>query len=179
MRLLVIARGLNKTPQTASPSSAQGGLYSMPPWFRLFAVDMKQAQSLADEYFKRNPKNTLGNNILIPVIRAAIEIRRHNPEQAIQLLQSTIPYGGAADRWPEYIRGLAYLEQSAEAEAAAEFQKILDHRGWGPTGSYLYPLAHLGLARAAAFTATRRKAARHIRIFSRCGRMLIQIFLFW
>ena len=30
-----------------------------------------------------------------------------------------------------------------------EFQKILDHRGWDPT-AYLYPLAHLGLARAAA-----------------------------
>jgi hypothetical protein len=32
-------------------------------------------------------------------------------------------------------------------EAAAEFQKILDHRGanWGP----LYPLSYVGLARAA------------------------------
>ena len=34
-------------------------------------------------------------------------------------------------------------------EAAEEFQKILDHRGWDVL-SPLYPLAHLELARAAA-----------------------------
>ena len=50
-----------------------------------------------------------------------------------------------------YLRGKAYLRLKRGAEAAAEFQKILDHRGWGPI-SYLYPLAHLGLARAAALT---------------------------
>ena len=33
------------------------------------------------------------------------------------------------------------------SEAAAEFQKILDHRGYAPL-SPLYPLAMLGLARA-------------------------------
>ncbi len=41
------------------------------------------------------------------------------------------------------------LKQSAEA--AAEFQKILDRRGYAPL-SPLYPLAHLGLARATALT---------------------------
>jgi len=43
---------------------------------------------------------------------------------------------------------------------AAEFQKIIDHRGVVAT-SALYPLSHLGLARAAALigdTATSRKA---------------------
>ena len=35
--------------------------------------------------------------------------------------------------------------------ACAEFQKILDHRGYAAL-SPLYPLAHLGLARAAAIT---------------------------
>ena len=52
---------------------------------------------------------------------------------------------------PPYTRGQAYLKLRKGAEAAAEFQKILDHRGWDPI-SYLYPLAHLGLARAAALT---------------------------
>lgn len=33
-------------------------------------------------------------------------------------------------------------------QAIAEFQTIIDHRGWHPL-SPLYPLAHLGLARAA------------------------------
>ncbi|HZN10201.1 MAG TPA: hypothetical protein VFC61_00900 [Blastocatellia bacterium] len=46
------------------------------------------------------------------------------------------------------------------SEAAAEFQEILDHRGWDVL-SPLYPLAHLALARAAALTgdvARNRKA---------------------
>ena len=78
----------------------------------------------------------------------------------MHLLQAVGPYEAAAFFWPNYIRAQAYLRQKAGAEARAEFQKILDHRGWDPT-SYLYPLAHLGLARAAALTgdvATSRKA---------------------
>jgi hypothetical protein len=47
-----------------------------------------------------------------------------------------------------YLRGLAFLRLKQGVEAAAEFQKIVDHRGanWGP----VYPLSYLGLARAAA-----------------------------
>ncbi|MFN0120210.1 MAG: hypothetical protein ACKV2V_06885, partial [Blastocatellia bacterium] len=39
------------------------------------------------------------------------------------------------------------LQLKQTTEAAAEFQKILDHRGYAPL-SPLYPLAQLGLARA-------------------------------
>jgi hypothetical protein len=39
------------------------------------------------------------------------------------------------------------LQFGQGAEAATEFQKILDHRGQAPL-SALYPLSHLGLARA-------------------------------
>ena len=56
-----------------------------------------------------------------------------------------------------YLRGQAYLNQHKGADAAAEFQKILDHRGWQPA-SPLYPLAHLGLARAAALSGDTTKA---------------------
>lgn len=61
---------------------------------------------------------------------------------------------------PAYVRGLAYLRGRAGAEAMAEFQKIIAHRGVVAV-SALYPLAHLGLARAAALfgdTAKSRKA---------------------
>ena len=54
-----------------------------------------------------------------------------------------------AELWPQYLRGHAYLKLQQGVEATAEFQKILDHRGYAPL-SPLYPLAHLGLARAAA-----------------------------
>ena len=46
------------------------------------------------------------------------------------------------------MRGQAYLKLNKAAEAALEFQKILNARGQAAS-SVLYPLAHLGLARAA------------------------------
>ena len=57
------------------------------------------------------------------------------------------------------MRGQAYLKLGKGAEAAAEFQKILDHRGWDPL-SPLYPLAQLGLARAAVLTGDSEKARK-------------------
>ena len=47
-----------------------------------------------------------------------------------------------------YLRGQAYLRLGQNAEAAAEFRKILDHPGWNGYFSPVYPLAHLGTARA-------------------------------
>jgi predicted Zn-dependent protease len=122
-----------------------------------YCGDLGQAQALADEYAKKYPKDTLVNAVGLPNIRALIELRRGNPAQAIQLLQSATAYGGTGGFWPEYIRGQAYLSQRAGAQAAAEFQKILDHRGWAAI-SPLYPLAYVGLARAAALTGDLAKA---------------------
>jgi predicted Zn-dependent protease len=51
--------------------------------------------------------------------------------------------------YPVFVRGEAYLALHQGSEAAAEFQRILDHRGIvlnEPIGA----LAHLGLARAYA-----------------------------
>jgi serine/threonine protein kinase/predicted Zn-dependent protease len=116
-----------------------------------------QAQSLVDELTKRYPLDTLINSIWLPAIRAAIEINRNNPAQAVQLLEATRRYEAAAEFWPQYLRGQAYLRQQKGAEAAVEFQKILDHRGEAPL-STLYPLAQLGLARAAAMAGDTGKA---------------------
>ena len=126
-----------------------------------FCGDLNQAESLADEYAKSYPKDTLINAIRLPLIRAAIEIRRGDPAQAVRLLEPSAAYGGAGGLWPEYVRGLAYLEQRAGAEAAAEFQKILDRKGWGVWPNFfLSPLAHLGLARAAALTGDTAKSRK-------------------
>ncbi|MDQ3667201.1 MAG: protein kinase [Acidobacteriota bacterium] len=121
--------------------------------------ELGQAQSLTDELLRRNPKDTLVNDIWVPVLRASIEIHRGNSAQVIQLLQSASRYEGATFSWPAYLRGLAYLQQRAETEATAEFQKIIDHRGWD-LPSILYPLAHLGLARAAALTGDTAKSRK-------------------
>ncbi|MFN2497546.1 MAG: tetratricopeptide repeat protein, partial [Pyrinomonadaceae bacterium] len=121
--------------------------------------EFSQTQTITGELVRRFPKGTLLNKVLLPLIQARIELHRGNPAQAIQLLEATRLYEGYALFQIAYLRGQSYLNQQRGADAAAEFQKILDHRGWQPT-SPLYPLAHLGLARAAALsgdTTTARK----------------------
>ena len=48
-----------------------------------------------------------------------------------------------------YLRGLAYLQDGSASEAAAQFQRVVDHHGVGPVSAY-WPLAHLQLARTYA-----------------------------
>jgi eukaryotic-like serine/threonine-protein kinase len=95
--------------------------------------------------------------VWLPVARAAIELRRHNPPRAIQILEAVRPYEAAAQFWPAYLRGQADLAEGAGAEAAAQFQYIIDHRGQEPT-SPRYPLAHLGLSRAARLNSDTAKS---------------------
>ena len=91
--------------------------------------------------------------VLQPAIKAEIELNRGNAAGAIELLEASRRYdlGQMAAYWNNYIRGRAYLMQKSGGEAAAEFKSILDHRGTGEF-SPLYPLAHLGLARALAIS---------------------------
>ncbi|MGH9848988.1 MAG: hypothetical protein ACREBD_03945, partial [Blastocatellia bacterium] len=114
-----------------------------------------QAQTLADELARRFPEDTLSQEVWLPLIRAAINLQRsgagNGAAQALEQLRNTSCYEAVAEFWPQYLRGQAYLKLGREAESVAEFQKILDHRGYAPL-SALYPLALLGLARAAALT---------------------------
>ncbi|MGI8734130.1 MAG: protein kinase domain-containing protein [Pyrinomonadaceae bacterium] len=125
------------------------------------------AQTIVDEQAKLYSTDTLLNTMTLPTIRAAIEMRRNNYAQAIQFLQSANRYEGRSQLLVRYIRGQAYLAQRSGTEAAADFQYIVDHRGFSAGGesigifSPLYPLSHLGLARAAMLqgdTAKARKA---------------------
>jgi tetratricopeptide (TPR) repeat protein len=79
--------------------------------------------------------------------------------QAIELLEPAKRFGGAPLAWPQYLRGLAYLKLKSAQEAMGEFQFILDHRGLVPI-SQLYPMAYLGLARAATLAGDAAKS-RH------------------
>lgn len=123
--------------------------------------DLTGAQSLADELTKHFPKETGTIYITVPIIRALIDSNRGNTTQAIDDLQPAMrfEFGGIASYWLNYFRGEIYRKGKMGNEAAAEFRKILDHRGLEPF-SPLYPLAHLGLARSAAMAgdaATARK----------------------
>jgi len=126
--------------------------------------ETSQAQSLIDEMIKEYPKDTLINSLWLPMIRAATALERGNAGAAIKFLQPAIRYEAAAEFWPQYLRGQAYLRLDRAAEAAAEFQKILDHRGQAPL-SILYPLAALGLARTSAMTGDPSKARQSYQDF--------------
>ena len=119
--------------------------------------DAAEAQKVADETSKRFPRHTLWNAAFLPSIQAAIELSRNQPDQAVELLQSAAPYERAY-AYAVYLRGLAYLRAREGSEAAAEFQKILDHKGanWGP----YYPLSYVGVARAAALTGDSARARK-------------------
>ncbi len=60
--------------------------------------------------------------------------------------------------YPTYVRGEAYLAAGQGKEAAAEFQRILDHGGivWN---CWAGALAHLGVARANALQAKKSQGA--------------------
>jgi eukaryotic-like serine/threonine-protein kinase len=121
------------------------------------------AQTIVNDLGKRSSTDTVLNKILLPLIQARLEFQKGDAAGAIQLLEATRPYEGYALFQIAYLRGQALLAQKKAPEAAAEFQKILDHRGSQPT-SPIYSFAYLGLARAAALdgnTAQARDAYQH------------------
>ncbi|HSF23528.1 MAG TPA: protein kinase, partial [Blastocatellia bacterium] len=129
-----------------------------------FCGEAHQAQWLVDELVRRFPRNTLINQLWLPLIKAALELHRNNPAQAVQLLEATRRYESAAEFWPQYVRGLAYLSLKSGNEASAEFRRILDHRGEA-TLSALYPLARFGLARAIALTGDTEQSRKEYQCF--------------
>jgi eukaryotic-like serine/threonine-protein kinase len=120
-----------------------------------FAGDTPRAQKLADDLAKRFPEDTILQFSCLPTVRAQVALIRSDPSRATAALQVVVPYELATPSngafsfslYPAYVRGEAYLAAHQGSGAAAEFQKILDHRGlvvMEPIGA----LAHLGLARA-------------------------------
>jgi hypothetical protein len=123
-----------------------------------FAGDGGRVPAMIDELGKRFPEDTIVQFNYLPTLRAKLAINRRNASEAIQALRAASPgelggstfsaYGWTA-LYPVFVRGEAYLAARQGSEAAAEFQKILDHSGIAlnqPIGA----LAHLGLARAYA-----------------------------
>jgi tetratricopeptide (TPR) repeat protein len=119
----------------------------------------QKALVLVRELNQRYPKDTLLNEYWLPSIRAAVELDRGTPNQAIEYLEPIRRYELAAPAlpsnvlpYPIYLRGEAYLAAGLPEKAQAEFQKILDHPGL--VGNYILgALAHLGIGRAYALEA--------------------------
>jgi DNA-binding winged helix-turn-helix (wHTH) protein/tetratricopeptide (TPR) repeat protein len=124
------------------------------------------AEKLAAETSRLFPRATIWNAVQLPEIQAMIALNRDEPAKSVELLASASPYERA---YPDviYVRGLAYLRMHKGAEAAAEFQKIVGHKGasWGATwvhpnwGQY-YSLSYLGMARGFALAGDSGKARK-------------------
>jgi tetratricopeptide (TPR) repeat protein len=129
-------------------------------WTLALCGETRRAQSLAEDYARKMTTNTLQNPVWLPLVRATVELKR-NPGAgstgAIQLLQAAQRYEPALSFRPGWVRGQAYLQARNGALAAAEFQRIIDHRGWDVL-SLLWPLAHLGVARAEVLQGDMAKA---------------------
>jgi tetratricopeptide (TPR) repeat protein len=126
----------------------------------------REALSLSSEVAKRFPDATLTNRVSLPVTAAAVAIEQGEPARGLALLEPVKGYDHApsAEFWPVYLRGQAYLQLKDGRAAASEFENIVTHRGEVPA-SVLYPLAHVGLARAAAMSNDADKARKAYEAF--------------
>ncbi len=105
------------------------------------------------------PDDTMLRMYFAPTTNALIELSKGNPSQAILDLEPVASWERSpnARLFPAYVRGQAYLQAHNGTAAAAEFQKLLDHRGIvvnDVTGA----LAHLQIGRAHAMMGDTAKA---------------------
>ena len=124
-----------------------------------FVGDDARAQKFADDLGNRFPEHTIVQSSYLPTLRAQLALSRNDPSRAIEVLQAAAPYelSSSGPLYPVYVRGESYLAAHRGKEAAAEFQKILDHRGIvvnAPIGA----LARLQLGRAYALSGDENKA---------------------
>jgi tetratricopeptide (TPR) repeat protein len=121
-----------------------------------------RSAALARDLAERFPEDTFVTFTYLPVLRASAALRRGKPADSVEQLQIALSYELAANGLnfshlylgglhSAYLRGEALIAAHRFAEAAAEFQKILEHRGIvaaDPIGA----LAHLQLGRAFALS---------------------------
>ncbi len=102
------------------------------------AGDSTHVQAAAQQLNQRYPLDTQMQSLWLPAIQAQLALNRKDPSAALRDLQPASPpieYGltpfaaNISCLYPTYIRGQAYLVAGQGKEAAAEFQKILDHSG--------------------------------------------------
>jgi len=154
---------LAKAREMASAVSAMAhGRSNMVPVAAALALsgDVTHPQALVDDLYRRFPDDTLLHRVNGPAVTALVAIQRKNPAQAITALETAFPFelGNAGfGLFAVYVRGLAYLEAKRGPEAAAEFQKIVDHRGIVPI-AVEHSLAHLQLGRAYVLAGDTAKA---------------------
>jgi DNA-binding winged helix-turn-helix (wHTH) protein/tetratricopeptide (TPR) repeat protein len=131
------------------------------------AGDTARAQQLGDDLERRFPEDTSVQCSYLPALRGQLAFDRGDPAKALDMLEKAVPcelgmprtaiHANFGAMYPIYVRGEVLLELHKGAEAAKEFEKILDHRGVvvsDPIGA----LARLQLARALALSGDKIKS---------------------
>jgi hypothetical protein len=132
------------------------------------AEDLSRSETLASDLEKRFAEDTFVKFTYAPVLRALAALGRGKPAESVEHLQIALRYELAVNGLnfnhfylgglhSAYVRGEALRAAHRYPEAAAEFQKILDHRGIvgaDPIGA----LAHLQLGRTFALAGDKAKA---------------------
>jgi tetratricopeptide (TPR) repeat protein len=142
--------------------------------------DALPAEEIAKDLEKNYPTDTLLKLYWLPIIKAAVELNKGNPSQALEDLKAAEPYElGQAGMlinfaYPAYVRGQVYLRSRDGSHAAAEFRKLKDHRG--VVGNFVTgSLARLQIGRAYAMAGDTAKE-RRTKTSSPSGKMPISTF---
>jgi eukaryotic-like serine/threonine-protein kinase len=126
-------------------------------------------QKLTDDLGQRFPEATIVQFNYLPTLRAKLAVSKGTASEALETLRAVLPYElgrttysnyGWTALYPVFVRGEAYLALHQGSEAAAEFKKILDHRGIvlnEPIGA----LARLQIGGAYAMAGDTAKAAAY------------------
>ena len=128
-----------------------------------------QAEALMGQINQLYPLNTMIQKYVLPTIRAAIELDKNQAANAVEILKAAAPYElgstpAFSSLYPVYIRGLAYLKLGQGREAAAEFQKMIEHPGI-VEDIVTSPLSRLQLARAQAMMGDKEGARKSYKDF--------------
>jgi len=120
------------------------------------AGEVTQAEALAAKLDRLRPEDTFMQKICLPQVRSIFERERGNAVKAVDLLAQATQYPNGM---VFYHRARAYSVAGEHAKAAAEFEKLIGHRGW-PEWELFAPLAQLGLARAYAMQGDREESRK-------------------
>jgi tetratricopeptide (TPR) repeat protein len=123
------------------------------------AGDLPRSRALADDLAREFPEDTFSQYMYLPALRALFALNTSAAAAAVQALQIATRYdlalGGVAflahygALYPVYVRGQAFLAAEQPAAAAAELQRILEHRSI-VLADPVDAMARLQLARALA-----------------------------
>ncbi len=125
------------------------------------AGDIAHSETLARRSALQNSSSTIINSVILASANATIALSQHNPEEALRRLAAARPYDfcAATILAPSYYRGLIYMQKHQYAQAASEFQRVLEHRALRPQSPYI-SLSMLELGRAQALSGNAAEASR-------------------